>query len=226
MKTQTYGVSHHTSSIVCMCCFPYFPPHDLCVQAVKNYIVNRQNGEAIDNPSKDFPNDGKYTWETPGEKVSKVLYLPGPKDRAWMDKKDRNYVMRLVQEGKLKSYEPDLETEVPELYKEIQEEKKVGFMSSVKPVADMKVIVEVKDQNRGEVAFAEVTSLSPMFSAREIESLPLKQQEFVGRMFTLVKDQQTQINQLREQQRQLQIRYDQLQKQSDNSSQKVTSGII
>lgn len=61
-------------------------------EALENYRDNRENGTEKNDPKgEDFPGDGTYSWETPGNDWSKVIYHEGEKDREWMKKKDFNY---------------------------------------------------------------------------------------------------------------------------------------
>ncbi len=78
----------------------------------------RQNGHRDDEPERrrpgyELPNDGRCTMK--GEKRDyhlygvkhsdqlyyyEVRYDAGPKDRAWMEQADRNYLTRILKEGK------------------------------------------------------------------------------------------------------------------------------
>lgn len=108
------------------------------VRAVYNYMKNRGNGNEADNPSWEFPNDGRYEWKNeicrltgygPSKCKNKlsngfvkgiygtncdgnsiyeysVKYLEGPRDKIWMQERDKNYLARIEGEGRLKALEP------------------------------------------------------------------------------------------------------------------------
>jgi len=65
--------------------------------AVANYRKYRENGEEQDNPSWNFPLDGKCHWSL-DEGDWRACYHEGPGDRKWMEEKDRNYLARLQRE--------------------------------------------------------------------------------------------------------------------------------
>jgi len=75
-----------------------------CRWALDDYRSNRENGDESDNPSRAFPEDGRYSdWvlhhtDDDGSKYYHVKYDEGPGDRAWMQEKDRNYLARLQRE--------------------------------------------------------------------------------------------------------------------------------
>jgi len=97
---------------------------DVADSAFRMYIINRQNGDLCDDSGLDHVPDGTFRWKTRFKRKSKVLYTEGPKDKAWMEETDRNYVFRLEREGRLDEVEPNLKTEVPQLYAEIMTARK------------------------------------------------------------------------------------------------------
>jgi hypothetical protein len=99
---------------------------DGCAGA-EGYIKVRQNGSESDSPLRSFERDGIYSWENPFAVSSQIKYTEGAQDRAWMKERDRNYIFRLENEGRLDVDEPRLETEVPALYKEVQAYREVKF---------------------------------------------------------------------------------------------------
>lgn len=104
MKTQTYGASELTDTNWLGFDFPRLIKADLKTQANDaraNYRLNRENGRLSDNPAEEFPYDGTYSWATPYDKKSKVIYTEGRGDHAWMRKKDNNTLERLLGEGKV-----------------------------------------------------------------------------------------------------------------------------
>lgn len=125
MKTKTFGTSKpsYMSFMILGVANKY------SAQAIADYRDNRENGADSDTPRDEksnpipFPNDGSYV-STPWEKLPRVYsiisYREGPKDKEWMDAKDRNYVFRLLREGRLDTIEPNLKDEVPALYAQIQ----------------------------------------------------------------------------------------------------------
>ena len=81
--------------------------------AVEKYRESRANGPKSTDPSRAFPQDGKVRWirEThldlddlprggyQNGSYWRVKYTEGRKDRAWMQEKDRNYLMMLAEEA-------------------------------------------------------------------------------------------------------------------------------
>ena len=90
--------------------------------AAEDYKTERSNGSDVDNPSgaADVPLDGKYTWikgrvegglvygikNSAGGYDYEVCYDAGPGDVEWFEKKDRNYLTRILNEEKLRKLEP------------------------------------------------------------------------------------------------------------------------
>lgn len=62
------------------------------------YMAVRANGTDEDSPGP-FPHDGIYTWDTPDARESKIRYVPGPRDQAWMEERDQRYLSRLEREA-------------------------------------------------------------------------------------------------------------------------------
>ncbi len=63
-------------------------------EAVSNYRSSCEIGEDVDNPISPFPQDGRFIWKTPKQLFSKILYLEGPKDEAWLAEKAKNFQKR------------------------------------------------------------------------------------------------------------------------------------
>lgn len=84
-----------------------------------DYRQGRENGAAIDSPKRPFPHNGYYGWDHPENDSVYVEYTEGDLDNIWMEEKDKNYVMRLENEGRLAAVEPNLKVEVPKLYVEV-----------------------------------------------------------------------------------------------------------
>lgn len=93
--------------------------HGSCEKARADYHNSRSNGENVDNPTWPFPCDGTYSYKASTCWSFNYEYYEGRNDRAWMEKKDRNYIFRLENEGRLGIDEPNLQKEVPQLYKKI-----------------------------------------------------------------------------------------------------------
>jgi hypothetical protein len=92
--------------------------------AVANYRSRREIGESIDSPPWEFPCDGDYAWHETlmgKQPTYRVRYTEGPKDREWMEARDRNFFARQAAEKqcsdrevtkKRKRESPPLETQV------------------------------------------------------------------------------------------------------------------
>ena len=101
MMTQTFGIDPQHSGE-----FIIDPPtvHDIS-RAVDDYRKNRQNGLECDNPQTPFPQDGRCDWShdwgmMPNPKRWwRARYDEGPRDRAWMEERDCNYLARLKKEN-------------------------------------------------------------------------------------------------------------------------------
>jgi hypothetical protein len=91
--------------------------------ASASFKSKRENGEDKDSPENlSLEYDGKITWgkgEVKGDFVfvvkrldggydCEVRYDAGPKDLAYFEAKDRNYLTRILNEGKLRELEPDV----------------------------------------------------------------------------------------------------------------------
>ena len=76
------------------------------------YIRDRANGTEADSPSRPFPDDGNYSWNTPENDESYIRYTEGPGDKVWMEERDWNYLRRLQREGTLLKYEPNAVNEI------------------------------------------------------------------------------------------------------------------
>lgn len=76
--------------------------------AQDDYVAKRSNGSEVDNPPRPFPGYGQSSWENPYGRESRVRYNESPKDREWMEEKDRNYLARLEREGTLREQEPEV----------------------------------------------------------------------------------------------------------------------
>jgi WD40 repeat protein len=94
----------------------------------RSYLERRINGIKGGDVNGLLSYDGVTKWVSEcdmgvGEKRSDYYYLQyteGPEDARRMAEQDRNYVFELEAEGRLDQVEPNLETEVPSLYEEIQ----------------------------------------------------------------------------------------------------------
>lgn len=120
MKSQNYGYGRGYHAVLGGTrrrLVPITHPSSGCSVAQKNFRENRENGEPRDNPDRDLPLDGKAQWvkcqnETDlpregdvkygeqGTGYYRPRYDEGPGDKAWMEEKDRNYLARLLREGK------------------------------------------------------------------------------------------------------------------------------
>jgi hypothetical protein len=117
MKTQLFGSFELDTGIFITTIWL-----SVCL-AWENFKSKRENGEDQDNPknlSLDY--DGKDTWikgEVKGDKIYgvkrpdgyydyEVRYDAGPKDLEYFEAKDRNYLTRILKEGKLFELEPDV----------------------------------------------------------------------------------------------------------------------
>jgi len=113
MKTQINGryVNKYTGAKI----FIYDVGFVLAVEAFKQ---NRMNGNETDNPARKMPEDGQYTWVKGIVKEEcvygvkngdyykyEICYDQGPRDKAWMEEKDKNYLQRIEHEGELKKLE-------------------------------------------------------------------------------------------------------------------------
>ena len=79
------------------------------VSAVADYKKQRQNGRDSDNPKRSFPQDGTFDWVSE-EDIASYLKLPprpgyyrlrytqSPRDKAWMEERDQNYLARRARE--------------------------------------------------------------------------------------------------------------------------------
>jgi hypothetical protein len=94
------------------------------------YKSGRQNGIALDCPMWQEKGDGACSYERLDIDHKIIKYTEGPRDRAWMEECDRNYIFRLENEGRLSTVEPKLEIEVPALFKEIQAYRKAKLETS------------------------------------------------------------------------------------------------
>jgi hypothetical protein len=110
--------------------------------------VNSVNGRLIKGAFMLPPFDGSVDWVSEmqldiGEKRSDwyyIRYIEGPEDARRMAEQDRNYVFELEAEGRLDQVEPNLETEVPSLYAEIQVYRKAKLETS--PPGRIKKLLE------------------------------------------------------------------------------------
>jgi predicted acylesterase/phospholipase RssA len=83
--------------------------------------ANRDNGDDKDELASEFPFDGEFVWikgkkenqyvygdekDAEGFYHYQVQYVAGPKDLKWFEEKDKNYLYRIFEEGKLKELEP------------------------------------------------------------------------------------------------------------------------
>ena len=87
-----------------------------------DYQEKRANGCEKDSPPRLFPWDGitsDWIKDSVLEGYYNITYTQGPEDKRWMEERDRNYVLRLEEEGKLDTEEPKLKDEVPALYAEV-----------------------------------------------------------------------------------------------------------
>ena len=73
---------------------------DMADWAVVDYRTHRENGAVSDSPhypADTFPRDGRFTFveeaTTHGRDYA-LRYDEGPGDRAWMEERDRNYIVR------------------------------------------------------------------------------------------------------------------------------------
>lgn len=123
MKTQTYGISsrallgeygwsryekRHHCRLQCSCFFPTYSRStyatrekelaEVKAEAYANYRDMRENGTEADKPKREFPKDGYTCWETPSDEYSKIQYIEGKNDAAWMAEKDANYAERFKHE--------------------------------------------------------------------------------------------------------------------------------
>jgi hypothetical protein len=119
MKTQLFGRCWQNM-------FVYVEEGFLCVErdlkpVHSDFKSKRENGEDQDNP-KDLllEYDGKNTWiknevkddyvygvKRPDDHYDyEVRYVPGPKDLAYFEAKDRNYLTRIWKKGNLRKEEP------------------------------------------------------------------------------------------------------------------------
>jgi hypothetical protein len=113
MKSQTYGVGRF--SLPKHLYFQWQPQSLLFLSqgngATWTYRDERENGQEEDAPERPFPEYGVATWlretdlaavdlygKTPRENYWRVKYTEGPRDKAWMEEKDRNYLSRLGRE--------------------------------------------------------------------------------------------------------------------------------
>jgi hypothetical protein len=120
MKTQLFGHCDILSTIALKCLLHSSTRTRVCRLDFKE---KRENGENKDDPENlylDF--DGKYNWikgevkgdyvygvkRPDGEYDYELRYDAGPKDLAYFEAKDRNYLTRILNEGKLRELEPDV----------------------------------------------------------------------------------------------------------------------
>ena len=81
------------------------------INAAQDYKEKRANGDDTTNPSRPFPCDGDAEWveelqltdddlkgQTPRQYFWSVKYTAGPRDRQWMQEKDRLYLTQLADE--------------------------------------------------------------------------------------------------------------------------------
>ena len=119
-----------------------------------DYKENRLNGDEKDSPNSRFPSDGKFGWVHPAprspNKDGRYVYRydEGPKDKAWMEERDRNYVFRLEREGRLDSVEPNLKTEVPALYAEVMAQRSAASLEVERKQAAEKAAVIAADRKK------------------------------------------------------------------------------
>jgi hypothetical protein len=71
-----------------------------CREAVQNYIEMRANGDVV---MAEFPNDGRYQWNSPSETYSKIRYTEGARDIAWMEEHDKKYLAQLKLQSESKA---------------------------------------------------------------------------------------------------------------------------
>jgi len=133
MKTQGFGIFaadgfHMMVNIVEHCSHPDRTRiHRLLRCSEDVYKEKRMNGWDADAPREKYrfkypPEDGKYTWikgrvegdyvygvkNAKGEYEYELRYDEGPGDRAWMEERDRNYLSRILKEGKLRELQPSV----------------------------------------------------------------------------------------------------------------------
>ena len=142
-------------------------------EAKDDYLTNRKNGLDSDSPRDPFPEDGSYSWDTPeSEEESKIRYTEGPRDRAWMEARDRNYVLRLEREGRLDKEEPRLQAEVPKLYAEVmalrgkEEKEAAGARARLAAQQREQEIAKAQAAEKAKVAAAEQQRLREQEVAR------------------------------------------------------------
>jgi|GEM_PF-1883150 len=122
MKTQSWGRAR--ASCVHDDALRFLPRKDVAyLGRASDYKKNRYNFNQQDDFKKnDPPYDGKVTWikgkvrkkyvygvkNAKGEYGYECRYDEGPKDREWMEAKDKEYLKHLLNTGKLKETEPDV----------------------------------------------------------------------------------------------------------------------
>jgi hypothetical protein len=118
MKTQSYGSYSGACSLEYLGILAWY-----WSMSVGGFEDARKNGNDDDKPKNlDIKYDGKYTWikgevkeddvygikNKDGDYEFEVRYDAGPEDLAYFEAMDRNYLARILKEGKLKELEPEV----------------------------------------------------------------------------------------------------------------------
>jgi hypothetical protein len=107
--------------------------------AVDAYRSARQNGSASDRPvGHEFPADGRSSWHhsaSTNAEYYKVKYTEGPRDRAWMEQCDRNYLARLDREKQAAARKQEREAQLHEAQEKLKCEQQLKEEAEAQPKA-------------------------------------------------------------------------------------------
>jgi WD40 repeat protein len=145
--------------------------------AIGDYIERRFNAW-----TKSFERRGSFdgTYEVViKDDLHYLKYTAGPEDIAHMEKCDRDYVFELEAKNILDKIEPDLETENPKLYQEIQVHRKAKTETA--PFNRIKKILElIKDNKMDKFDFSIVNKLHSEYFMRVKQYIgPMDKYSFV-----------------------------------------------
>jgi hypothetical protein len=90
-QNTNHGISTRSitaySLIQCVCT-------PLRQEAITHYRKKVEVGTDLDNPSRPFPEDGRFKWATPKQHASRIIYYAGQMDEAWIAEKKQNHEQR------------------------------------------------------------------------------------------------------------------------------------